>query len=303
MLWRIRKRNWMLSFAAEIAHLGRLGPCSMRSPVFVLRRCVCRCQPGAVLLCRLRLIFSPLIICITIVLQLPVRMLPFADRLSKFPEAWYIPLFPIIFRMFYMLCQKLICSVSSARTSGFASVLFFSFSLKRICLYIVLLNFRGWVLYVFFNAVEDSFRKPVSNNCWYNNGMWLRSGEESCLNKAFDFSDHVVLYYAQILAISLVETIYAFQYPYWKMITEERETALCVLFRRIRQTTIPILLAVSHLYLQFITAAGAYKTAAYFHTPGEVVAGFGVSLVVAVPLMLLQSKWEAARAFFFRYHP
>jgi len=162
-------------------------------------------------------------------------------------------------------------------------------------------------LYVLFNAVEDSIRTPVHSDCWFNNGMWITSQEASCLNKAFDFSDHVVLYYAQILPISLVETLYAFQYPYyWKSPDNKGESTTTTrdrLFRGIRQFTVPAILACSHLYLQFITAAGAYKTAAYFHTPGEVVAGFGVSFVVALPLMLLQCKWRAVRALFFRYHP
>jgi hypothetical protein len=67
----------------------------------------------------------------------------------------------------------------------------------------------------------------------------------------------------------------------------------------------PSILASSHLYLQVISAAGAYKTAAYFHTVGEIYAGFVVSLGVAVPLMLLQcsdNKYFAnARAAFFCY--
>ena len=235
-------------------------------------------------------------------IKLPVQMLPFADRLAKFPEAWLMPLIPVLFRIFYRLFQKLLCIVSSPLKNRFEAVLYFSYSVRRICLYIALLNFRGWVLYVLFNAVEDSYRSPVENTCWYSDGKWFNSDESSCLNKAFDFSDHVVLYYAQILPISLVETIYAFQYPYWNLIYE-RETALCKLFRRFRQFTVPLFLAGSHLYLQFITAAGAYKTAAYFHTPGEVVSGFVVSLFVAVPLLILQTEWRTARAFFFRYHP
>ena len=230
-----------------------------------------------------------------------MKLLPLADRLAKFPEAWFIPLLPVLFRIFYRLFQKLLCVVSSPLTSRFEAVLYFSYSVRRICLYIMLLNFRGWVLYVLFNAIEDSYRSRVDNNCWYNTD-WLTTEESACLNKAFDFSDHVVLYYAQILPISLVETIYAFQYPYWSVM-DERANRLCVLFRGVRQFAVPVLLAGSHIYLQFITAAGAYKTAAYFHTPGEVISGFVVSLLVALPLMCLQTKWRTARAFFFRYYP
>jgi hypothetical protein len=146
-----------------------------------------------------------------------------------------------------------------------------------------------------------------SQNCWY--GRLLHREQAQCIGRAFDFSDHVVLYYVQILPIALVETLYAFQYPYWLPENESAgkkdESNNTRWARWMRLYAMPSILAFSHLYLQVISAAGAYKTAAYFHTVGEIYAGFVVSLGVAVPLMLLQCSdnkyFATARAAFFCY--
>jgi hypothetical protein len=186
--------------------------------------------------------------------------------------------------------------------ASFASISI-RFTLKRLGFYIALLTFRGWVLYVYLNKLEDEFVVSKVNNststatsCWYNDG-WLQVGQETCVGRSFDFSDHVVFYYAQLLPIALIETAYAFQQPYWRI---QGNTTIC---GRIAQTLIPIVLSVSHVYLQLITAMGAFRTAAFFHTPGEVIAGFMVSLVVAAPLCILQCgnrHWVALlRSFLF----
>lgn len=184
------------------------------------------------------------------------------------------------------------CIARSPAPTGRYSAAPISYTGRRLCLYIVLLNFRGWILYVLLNELEDRFVSSSSvgqTTCWYNIG-WLLPEQEACIGKAFDFSDHVVLYYAQILPIALVETLYAFQSPYW------------VSEHRIPNLVFPIVLVASYVYLQFIATLGAYKTTAFFHTPGEVIAGFLVSFVVTVPLYLLQcsSRWATWRSLFFR---
>lgn len=204
----------------------------------------------------------------------------------------------MILRIIYWLYASIISAITSADLASAASI---RYSLRRLCLYIALLNGRGWILYVLFNEVEDHFLTSSIDHapCWYNG--WLQPVQEMCVGRTFDFSDHVVLYYAQILPIALIETLYAFQYPYWvNDVSTKKQSNLM----RIPQLALPIVLVASHAYLQFITATGAYKTAAYFHTPGEVVAGFVVSLVLAMPLLLLHcsnhSRWPAWRAIFFR---
>jgi hypothetical protein len=210
-----------------------------------------------------------------------------------------LPLFPLILRILYWLYASIVSATVSKDLASGASI---SYSVRRLCLYIVLLNCRGWILYVLLNEVEDQFVASSidGTTCWYS-GL-LQPVQELCIGRAFDFSDHVVLYYAQILPIALIETLYAFQCPYW--ISDERSALNQGTLVRIPQLLLPIILAASHVYLQFITATGAYKTAAFFHTPGEVVAGFMVSLLVTVPLLLLQcsshTTWATWRLFFFR---
>ena len=60
----------------------------------------------------------------------------------------------------------------------------------------------------------------------------------------------------------------------------------------------PVLLVAGLVYLYFITFLGAYKTAAYFHTGTEIFFGFAVSLLLQIPLCLLQcsSNWKSVRA-------
>jgi hypothetical protein len=225
--------------------------------------------------------------------------LPFASRLAKFPDAWLLPLFPIMLRILYWLYASVVSAVISADLVSAASI---GHTFRRLCFYIVLLNVRGWILYVLLNEVEDQFVASLMDHapCWYNG--WLQPEQKLCNGRTFDFSDHVVLYYAQILPIALIETLYAFQCPYW--VADEVSALNKTPLARIPQFLLPIVLAASHLYLQFITAIGAYKTAAFFHTPGEVVAGFMVSMVVTTPLLLLQcslhTRWSTWRVFFFR---
>lgn len=51
---------------------------------------------------------------------------------------------------------------------------------------------------------------------------------------------------------------------------------------------VPVILALGLANLYVVTFLGAYKTAAYFHTGPEVFMGFIVSLVIQIPLFVLQ---------------
>lgn len=133
------------------------------------------------------------------------------------------------------------------------------------------MNFRGWVLYVLFNDIEDHLVKPVSTPCWYLD--YLHPHQVDCHGRVFDFSDHVVLYFAQILPIALVEVMYGLERPYW-----DASHAWLV----------PRVLGGGMIYLYVIVFLGFFKTAQFFHTGPEIFAGFCVSLVLQVPLMLLQ---------------
>lgn len=217
--------------------------------------------------------------------------LPFAGRLARFPDAWLLPLFPLLVRIFYMGYQ----SVSTAGRVPIRSWLIPVF--RRLCLYVLMMNFRGWVLYVGFNRLEDQVVTPVADSCWHRD--LLRQGQPECHGRVFDFSDHVVLYFGQLLPIALAEIMLAFDQPYWVKQQPLRHNPS----RRYSAYAhvLPLFLIVGLLYLYVITYLGAYKTASWFHTGPEVFAGFLVSLVNQVPLWCLQchERLAGAREFFF----
>ena len=215
--------------------------------------------------------------------------------MTKFPDAWLLPLFPLLFRLVYCLVvnilkfmsKNIITPLSSANSRK--SMIY---SVRRLCFYFMLMNFRGWVLYIFLNKVEDQFvvrSYSTSNTCWYNREGWFphSSEQEVCAGRPFDFSDHVVLYYAQILPIALFETLYIIiEHPNWYTVMATRQTQRNL--NHFLRWLIPTALMGTHLYLQIITTFGAYKTTLYFHTPFEIVAGFIISMIVSVPLCRIQ---------------
>ena len=152
----------------------------------------------------------------------------------------------------------------------------------RLCFYIVTMNFRGWVLYVGLNRLESLFIVPAEQECWYR--LFLK--HPSCRARVFDFSDHVVLYMAQLLPVALMETLHSFVVPFWG------------------NSRAPVFVLVSCLaYFYTITLIGQFKTAAYFHTGWEILAGYAISLSVQIPYVILQCYpiWEGLRLWFFGY--
>merc|ERR1712224_155827 len=132
---------------------------------------------------------------------------------------------------------------------------------------------------------EDQIVESGGNSCWYDRG--LRDRDTSCSGQAVDFSDHIVLYYAQILPIPLTEVLFSFVAPFWRSDSFSRSTQLSSSSPVIELT--PIILITGLLYLYVVSFAGTYSTAAYFHTRLEVAIGFSVSLIVQIPLFLMQS--------------
>ena len=200
--------------------------------------------------------------------------LPFLGRLAKFPDAWLIPLFPLLLRIGFRTYQTLL-----ERGHLVLDTTFGVYSFRRLVFYFLLMQFRGWFLYVALNSIEDNYLNEEVNqtNCWYQDWLptTLAKSSPICRGRKFDFSDHVVLYYAQILPIALLETLHSLNRPYWP-------------FRFFRRIALPILLTTGMCYLYFITFLGVFKTATYFHTPKESLAGYGVSLLAHLPLCTLQ---------------
>lgn len=296
---------------------------------------------------------------------------PFASRLSKFPDAWLLPLFPILARLSYWLCCLIvnkmllfssvlfecICNKSniqknqlcnrasemnSSRQHGTVDIVSYDetkrfintshpmlsssslsvndfsatttptyfmkqhdlYLVRRTVLYISIMIFRGWILYVGLNKLEDNIiisrtgrteRNSISmgdnDSCWYRQYVPLSKQNQSCRGRDFDFSDHMVLYYAQILPISLAETLYSFRNPYWHQDNHYWTKVW------------PVMLGLCQVYLHLIASASAFKTVSYFHTAAEAFTGFAISSIVFVPLWWLQCSMtllaKRGRSYFF----
>lgn len=141
------------------------------------------------------------------------------------------------------------------------------------------------VLYSFFNFLEHLLvpSPDTERPCWYQD--FLKNFQTPCSGRAFDFSDHVVLYFGQLVPVALSETLYCLSFPFWKA----------------NNRVAPGILIGGLVYLYIVTLFGAYKTSAYYHTPTEIFLGLTVSLLIQVPLCLLQCShnWKKLRSFFY----
>lgn len=198
-----------------------------------------------------------------------------------------MPLFPLLLRIILQIYRGGCCS--EERRSEDAN------TKRRLYLYILLIQLRGWILYKLFDTVEDMIVSPGGADCWYSELLMFHDSE--CRGREMDFSDHVVLYYAQIIPIALTEFLHSFSVPYWRIKNALRDDDSS--FPKL----IPFVLIFWMVNLYIITCLGAYKTSMYFHTGPEVFVGYLVSLLVQIPLLLLQctSVFPRARAYFFGY--
>ena len=220
--------------------------------------------------------------------------LPFARRLARFPDAWLLPLFPLFVRGGW----QLYCNYSGkAAVSKLDSL----YAKRRLYLYLGLIQIRGWILYLAFDELEDLFAQSAGKNCWYEE--YLHPNYHHCQGRMTDFSDHVVLYFSQILPIALIEILHSFSapVPYWSNGGRGLRKSNIGFDPKDQHLLIPILLVLWLTNLYIVTFLGAFKTAAYFHTPPEVFMGFFISLMVQIPLCLLQctSTFSSQREYFF----
>lgn len=170
---------------------------------------------------------------------------------------------------------------------------------RRLYLYLGLIQIRGWILYLAFDELEDLMIRSPGTQCWYDE--YLYSHSQQCQGRMPDFSDHVVLYFAQILPIALVEILHSFSVPYWTSLYN-RNTRL--VGNDFQGLVVPFVLILWLANLYVVTFLGAYKTAAYFHTGPEVFVGFLVSLLVQIPICWLQCTTTSLgwREYFFGPH-
>eukprot|EP00534_Pseudo-nitzschia_fraudulenta_P005613 CAMPEP_0201184422 /NCGR_PEP_ID=MMETSP0851-20130426/126110_1 /ASSEMBLY_ACC=CAM_ASM_000631 /TAXON_ID=183588 /ORGANISM="Pseudo-nitzschia fraudulenta, Strain WWA7" /LENGTH=343 /DNA_ID=CAMNT_0047469389 /DNA_START=71 /DNA_END=1102 /DNA_ORIENTATION=+ len=223
----------------------------------------------------------------------------FARRLARMPDAWLLPLFPLLVRGVVRLAERLQRKQqqqqqqqrgsNAANDDGTASKRqkeIDALTIRRFFLYFGLIQFRGFVLYLLLDKIEGAIVEPAGDSCWYDD--LLRSHHNPCHGKPTDYSDHMVLFYSQILPIPLLEVLSSFVAPFWTN-------------HGVLRKTVPTMLVSGLLYLYLISFLATYKTVAYFHTVFEVGIGYLISLLVQVPLCLIQctSLMKPIRDYFF----
>jgi len=209
--------------------------------------------------------------------QPPPSYLLFSQRLARFPDAWLLPLFPVLLRI-----------LTSLFTGGSSDEGNETHTKRRLYFYITLIQLRGWVLYLLFDTIEDMIVSSADSQCWYS--YLLQAHYSECQGRVMDFSDHVVLYFAQILPLALTEVVHSFAVPYCQTMTSNTANSRGGTMVRFTSSSklisIILLMWLGNLYT--ITFLGAYKTAMFFHTGPEILIGYLVSLLLQIPLCLLQ---------------
>ena len=198
---------------------------------------------------------------------------PLYRRLSRFPDAWIIPLVPILLRGVVLVWETLLTNRPSESWSTY---------LTRLNVYMMVLSVRFFVLFVGFNWVEGQIVGNPPSECWFSDFVLPREGISACKSIPFDFSDHTVLYFGQILVIPLTEIVYGWLVPV--------TTAGGVLLSRF--------VSAGLVYLYLITLLGEFHTAAYHHTTGEILVGYATSFLLQLPLAYVQCcpSWSRMRA-------
>ena len=197
---------------------------------------------------------------------------PLYSRLTRFPDAWIIPLIPIILRGLALALETLLTNRPSESWSTY---------LTRFHVYMLVLSLRFFVLFLGFNWVERQVVGGPPKDCWFSGFVIQREGRSSCKSIPFDFSDHTVLYFGQILVIPLTEIVYAWLLPV-----------------TVGGVALSRLVSASLLYLYFITLFGEFHTAAYHHTGEEILVGYIISFLLQLPMAYLQCypTWSRIRA-------
>mmetsp|Transcript_13922 Transcript_13922/g.20722 ORF Transcript_13922/g.20722 Transcript_13922/m.20722 type:complete len:459 (+) Transcript_13922:109-1485(+) len=183
-------------------------------------------------------------------------------------------------------------------------------TILRLFFYFALLNFRGFGLYIGANALEDyvflpwftgntvtsplrmnslsdvehdiHYKEDYQRHCWYEDA--LKSHHKSsmephseCYGRPFDFSDHVVLFLAHYLPIFFMEMLVCYRFPFWERTSVFWYAIHAFLF----------------MYLHLLVLHSTYQTAVYYHTQGEIIVGYVVSLFVQLPVcyLMCSEKW------------
>ena len=222
-----------------------------------------------------------------------------------------MPLIPIVLRLLIAAFGKL-SSISHPSSDIWVSI-------KRMAFYFCIFQFRGWGLYICFNMIEDIILNRNSSgtgidtetldSCWYTPLLKNRwQDNDPCHGLSFDFSDHVVLFFSHHFPSIIFEALFCFLFPFWPIGQKFRgksdgprggggvhgENSLV---HFLLNTLLPIALLGLFVYLNIITLLAVHSTAAYFHSLGEVVVGYTISLIVQITVgkILWADGWKRMR--------
>jgi len=171
---------------------------------------------------------------------------------------------------------------------------------RRFISYIVLMNFRGWALYILFNMLQDTIASKFSatggggdsvamdenyrtndhpsgmDTCWYEDLLHPSKQQENtdgCYGRRFDFSDHVVLFFGHVLPVILFEALFCFLMPFWPTSSRKSATGSTTELNRSRDAGSP-----SHTSSSTGTSRASTLSTVMNHVPTG-----------AIPLFLLLS--------------
>jgi len=217
--------------------------------------------------------------------------LPFAGKLTTIAGSWVLPAF-IILAKFLVICVK---KVLDGRFSDWESA---RATFYRLGFYFVVMNFRGWILFVLLNKLQDMLRPGnLLDSCWYDDYMIRRTNRNSnCYGQGFDFSDHTVLFLCQIIPVLSCEFFVSLLSPIRSNMNtngfEKLQTEV-----DIKNSVLQTANVCYFVYINIIVFLAMYKTAAYFHTPSEVAVGYIISLLVQLPFgfLIFFDSWASAR--------
>jgi len=268
-----------------------------------------------------------------------IKALPLIKTITRFPESWFLSLLPVILQLLiqsYTWIKNFMLNTTTIKNDCQNRVI--RNSINRMIFYTVIMMFRGWCLYVYLNKIQNFLlndscqnddndwfgksatcpKQSIQNNCWYAKFLKNTHSREftnaSCNDaRQFDFSDHIVLFYAHSLPLLWCEVLFyvwsrnSTNVNAYARITnsmpqkKERgvvrlktlDVMLSFIFNRVFYWCMFALL----IYLNLITLLSAYSTAAYFHTIQEVFVGYLISLVVQIPLgfVACSERWSRLR--------
>lgn len=268
-----------------------------------------------------------------------IKSLPLSKSITQFPDSWILPVIPIMLRIIIWILNKALGQISMP-SSGIVSPHDFWTSFKRLLFHFSIMMFRGWGLYVYMNMLEDivltefqilpSINSFGNGSCWYSHLIWEPRGggyidplspklNDECYGQVFDFSDHVVLFFSHSFPSLIFEGLFCVLFPFYPIIhssrrrkdsdsddsIHERETVKGLghhyWLHLILNLIVPIILFVGFIYLNILTLLALHSTVAYFHSTGEVIVGYLISLLVQYPIGMIicskKLKWKKTRHF------